>query len=283
MFADSGPPDIEPHPTWPSTDELKSLLSESSERLAKQPSLVSIRSDRVVVVGDTHGDFLTSQAVVKEYLGKESTLIFLGDYVDRGPFQLENLLFLLTKANEFPKTLFLLRGNHETPEMNKWYGFYDVVKERYGAEFYDLFSSLFSQLPVSAVMNDIFLALHGGIASSLNSIKQLAELPKGVTAPTGLYAEILWNDPDEDIDGFSPSPRGPGIFRFGTSALSRFLETNHFKALLRSHEARRRGTSIEMGGRVYTVFSCRYYDVDPGALVIEGGDIMLRNIGRRDL
>jgi predicted phosphodiesterase len=248
---------------------MKSLLSKSTERLAKQPSLVSIESDRVIVVGDTHGDYLTSQTVVDDYLRGESTLIFLGDYVDRGPFQLENLLFLLTKANEFPKALFLLRGNHETPEMNKWYGFYDVVKERYGAKYYDLFSSLFSQLPVSAVVNEVFLAVHGGIATSLGSVRQLADLPKGVVTPTGIYAEILWNDPDESIDDFAPSPRGPGIFRFGASAVSRFLEANRLKALLRSHEARMGGTSVELGGRVYTVFSCRYYDVDPGVLLIE--------------
>ena len=273
MVANSGPPSPEHHPTCPSTDEMKSLLSESIERLAKQPSLISIGSGRVVVVGDTHGDYLTSQTVVSEYLRGDNMLIFLGDYVDRGPFQLENLLFLLAKANEFPKTLFLLRGNHETPEMNKWYGFYEVVKARYGAEFYDLFSSLFSQLPVSAVMNEMFLAVHGGIATSLGSVRQLADLPKGVVTPTGTYAEILWNDPDESIDGFAPSPRGPGIFRFGAGAVSRFLEANHLKALLRSHEARMGGTSVELGGRVYTVFSCRYYDVDPGVLLIEDDSV----------
>jgi diadenosine tetraphosphatase ApaH/serine/threonine PP2A family protein phosphatase len=280
VVANSGPRSPEHVPTCPSADEMKSLLSESSERLAKQPSLVSVGSDRVVVVGDTHGDLLTSQTVVDEYLRGKSTLIFLGDYVDRGPFQLENLLFLLTKANESPKTLFLLRGNHEAPEMNKWYGFYDVVRERYGAESYGLFSSLFSQLPVSAVVNEMFLAVHGGIATSLSSVSQLADLPKGVVTPTGIYAEILWNDPDETIDGFAPSPRGPGIFRFGADVVSRFLEANHLKALLRSHEARIGGTSVELGGRVYTVFSCRYYDVDPGVLLIEHGDVRPHMLSR---
>ncbi|HYA22303.1 MAG TPA: metallophosphoesterase [Thermoproteota archaeon] len=248
--------------------------------MAKQPSLVNIRSRRVVVVGDTHGDYLTSQEVVSEYLKGDDTLVFLGDYVDRGPFQLENLLFLLAKANEFPKALYLLRGNHETPEMNRWYGFYEAVKAEYGARSYDLFSSLFSQLPVSAVVNETFLALHGGIAASLGSVGQLAELPKGVISPTGMYAEILWNDPDESAGGFAPSSRGPGIFRFGAVAVSRFLEGNHLKALLRSHEARIGGTSIELAGKVYTVFSCRYYDVDPGVLLIEDDNVTTHTLSR---
>ena len=267
-------------PACPPTGEMRSLLLEATERMAKQPSLLNVENRRIVVVGDTHGDYLTSRAVVSEYLRGNNMLIFLGDYVDRGPFQLENLLFLLAEANEFPEKLFLLRGNHEAPEMNRWYGFYEEVKTEYGAESYDLFASLFSQLPVSAVINETFLALHGGIATSLSSVEQLAHLPKGVTSPTGMYAEILWNDPDEFTDGFAPSSRGPGIFRFGAIALSGFLDTNHLKALLRSHEARIGGTSVELGGRVYTVFSCRYYDVDPGVLIIEDDDIMTRTLGK---
>lgn len=253
------------------------LLSESYDALARQPSLLKLNAKRVIVVGDTHGDINTSWTAVTQHIDQDATLLFMGDYVDRGPFQIENMLFLLKRALESPGRLWLLRGNHETPEMNRWYGFSDVVARRYGRRFYERFLPVFAQLPVSAMINGVFLAVHGGIASALQSVDQLAALPKGVLSPKGILAEVLWNDPDEAIDGFGPSPRGPGIFRYGFDVLSRFLGANHLRALIRSHEPRDAGAAIEMHGKLYTVFSCRYYGVTPGFLDIDGEQVVLRS------
>jgi len=262
----------------PEAPVARTLLSEALDALARQPSLLKVDGERVVVVGDTHGDVGTSWAVVSRYLGQGATLLFTGDYVDRGQFQIENILFLLKKANEFPGRLWLLRGNHETPDMNRWYGFTEAVARRYGLGFYENFLSVFSQLPVSAIINGAFLAIHGGIARSLRSVDQLAALPKGVSSPRGILSEILWNDPDEAIDGFAASPRGPGIFRYGFDVLSGFLEANHLRAMIRSHEPREAGAAMEMCGKLYTVFSCRYYGVTPGFLDIVGEEVALGNL-----
>src|SRR5687768_8967980 len=56
--------------------------------------------DNLVVVGDLHGDFTSLKKIMNkinyiEYLRAESNLlIFLGDYVDRGKYSLEVLLYL---------------------------------------------------------------------------------------------------------------------------------------------------------------------------------------------
>lgn len=261
----------------PDAAAARTLLSEARNALERQPSLLNVNAKRVIVVGDTHGDIKTSWVAVSRHIDQGVTLLFTGDYVDRGEFQIENMLFLLKKSNEFPGRLWLLRGNHETPEMNGRYGFTDAVAQRYGPRFYGHFLSVFAQLPISAIINGVFLAIHGGIARSLQTVGQLAALPKGVSSPEGILAEVLWNDPDETIDGFAPSLRGPGTFRYGFDVLSRFLRANQLRAIIRSHEPREAGVTTEMHGKLYTVFSCRYYGVTPGFLDIHGEEVLLGN------
>jgi hypothetical protein len=43
--------------------------------------------------------------------------MFLADYVDRGDFSLEVILFLFTLTCKYPDRFFLLWGNHECPDL----------------------------------------------------------------------------------------------------------------------------------------------------------------------
>ena len=68
---------------------------------------------RLLAIGDIHGRL----GKLRELLGQvwpdaEDQVVFLGDYIDRGPDSRGVIDFLLAFAKRFPQTVFL-RGNHE--------------------------------------------------------------------------------------------------------------------------------------------------------------------------
>ena len=59
--------------------------------------------------------------------------LFLGDWVDRGKFSLETVCTLFALKCQYPARVFLVRGNHEDPGINRHMGFYDECIGRLGA------------------------------------------------------------------------------------------------------------------------------------------------------
>lgn len=57
--------------------------------------------------------------------------LFNGDFVDRGSWSCEIALLLYAYKWLRPKNFFLNRGNHETDDMNKVYGFEGECKAKY--------------------------------------------------------------------------------------------------------------------------------------------------------
>ena len=81
--------------------------------LKKEPNLLKLK-DPVTVVGDIHGQYYDFVKMLDVGGDPENTkYLFLGDYVDRGSFSVEVVLLVYSIKLNYPKSVFLLRGNHE--------------------------------------------------------------------------------------------------------------------------------------------------------------------------
>ncbi len=94
-------------------DELIKLVVAARKVFADQPTLVRTKTP-IVVVGDIHGQYSDLLRILR-IIGSppDTNYLFLGDYVDRGRQSLECIVLLLALKVQYPKTVLLLRGNHE--------------------------------------------------------------------------------------------------------------------------------------------------------------------------
>lgn len=72
-------------------------------------------ANRTFAIGDIHGDLEPLRIVLGKLpaLDKQDTVVFLGDYVDRGPNSKGVLEFLLALPSRIKARTVFLRGNHE--------------------------------------------------------------------------------------------------------------------------------------------------------------------------
>ena len=118
------------------------------------------------------------------------------DYVDRGKQSIETISLLLAYKIQYPENFFILRGNHESAGINRIYGFYDECKRRYSIKLWKIFSDVFNCLPVSALIDEKILCMHGGLSPELQDLQQIADLRRPCDIPdVGLLCDLLWSDP----------------------------------------------------------------------------------------
>lgn len=77
---------------------------------------------RIFVIGDIHGCFIAMKELIENQiqLSKDDKLIFLGDYIDRGPDSKKVLDYIMDLQNN-DYDIITLRGNHESMFINAWY------------------------------------------------------------------------------------------------------------------------------------------------------------------
>ncbi|RCK67354.1 Serine/threonine-protein phosphatase T [Candida viswanathii] len=232
-----------------------------------------IGGKKLTVVGDTHGQFYDLLNLFTKFghVSKDHVFLFNGDFVDRGSWSCEVALYLYVLKILYPTSIFINRGNHETSDMNKTYGFTDECEYKYSKKIFEAFTESFGALPLASLINREYLCMHGGLFSNdkvtLADIKSINRFPtNGSTQPPkeGLAMELLWTDPQE-VNGRSPSKRGIGM-QFGPDVTERFCLNNKIRKILRSHEVRMGGVEEEQKGRLITVFSAPNYCDSTGNL-----------------
>lgn len=280
-------------------------LSEECSRIVKlQPMLVRTNG-HTKVYGDIHGQLADLLALFREHgfpsnrSGGDIELasyIFDGDFVDRGPQQVEVVLLLLSLKVAFPDRVVLLRGNHEFKEMNQHMaseGFHYACMQHtlfgpHGNVALDIIYDVFDWLPFAALVSGSVLVVHGGIGDGnwaehthqsdiewLGSIecrpvKSLFNVqhPDPQCMP-GTHRHrnllnIVWSDPITDARPSEWQPhyqqgRGADILSFSSQTTQEFCTRNRISMILRGHEVAEQGYEMLHGGRLCTVFSARNY------------------------
>lgn len=227
---------------------------------------IDLASKKFTVVGDTHGQFFDLLNLFAKFghVLESHGYLFNGDFVDRGSWSCEVALYLYVLKILYPQSVFINRGNHETNDMNKTYGFTDECEAKYSKKVFEAFAESFGALPLATLINESYLVMHGGLFSNdqvtLDDIRKINRFPlNGSSQPArdGLAMELLWTDPQPE-NGRSPSKRGLGI-QFGPDITERFCVANKIRKVLRSHEVRMDGVEVEHNGRLITVFSAPNY------------------------
>ena len=260
--------------------------------LEREPRVAFLQSP-AYIFGDIHGNLedlhFFSDNVWR--LGMSLTagnFVFMGDYVDRGMSCLECVAYLLAMKLLFPDKVFLLRGNHETRDVNGWeehYGersFMYQCRSRFGDDLgyriWEQTNQVFDRLPLAAVVDQDIFCVHGGIPRPIGlgetRIQDILRVPKvaGINPPyeheDEIYQQVasdcIWSDPASEeqeihsVDpetGFGESLRGGGAICFGNKAVTNFLSQQGYSYIMRAHEAHAEGVAVSKGARVFTVFS----------------------------
>ncbi len=227
--------------------------------------------NNLVVVGDIHGDFFTLEKIMDKidfsnYLKDESNLlIFLGDYIDRGKYSLEVLLFLCTLKSIYPDNVVMLRGNHEAYEYFPFssYDFYLKLSNRFGNLSNVFYNShilpFFRSLFLLCEIKKFSLLVHGGlpvIEDDTFFYNYKFSLSNALNYGS-LLEELLWNDP-RDLSDELPwifSKRGLGKY-FGKVITDRWLSNTQCKFILRGHEPCN-GYKLNHENKILTIFSSK--------------------------
>ena len=254
---------------------LKRLIKSVTKQFQKEPTLLRLNCNPKVV-GDLHGNIDSLLQIFQCFnYPPYQTYLFLGDYVDRGQNSIEVLLLLYSLKLLFPDNVYILRGNHESKQITRLYGFKDECRLRLNHHLYSLFCKSFSHMPIAATINQSIFCVHGGLSPSISDLSEIEEIEKPIPdLSCSIASDLLWSDPVESEELFAKSGRGVG-YLFNSDAIAQFLEDNQLKHIIRAHEFCESGFKW-VDNDCLTVFSSFDYmgrKNDAAIAVISGNDI----------
>lgn len=243
------------------TQMAKWLCQEVTPILLKEPSVLDLQAP-IRICGDIHGQFHDLVCAFEAGgMPPQSKYLFLGDYVDRGEKSLEVITVLFALKILYPTSIFLLRGNHESPEMTELFGFFGECTQKLSEPLWPTFCETFNALPIAAIIGGRYFCVHGGLSPNLESIEEIRQIKRPLPiSEEGIMADLLWSDPSADVVEWGPNERG-ATFTWGLAAVNVFLERENLMFIIRGHQMAMDGYNFPFypDRRVVTIFTASNY------------------------
>ncbi|TKR69990.1 hypothetical protein L596_022069 [Steinernema carpocapsae] len=269
-------------------EELLRFLADCEEMLKATPPLLEIPAP-TVIISDIHGQYEDLHRIIDAAteLAKKHRLtpriLFLGDLVDRGRASLQCYVAVMVRVMAYPRRFFVIRGNHESIKVNERYGFKEELLERYpeekARELHKAIDRVFQWTPLSAIVAQRILCVHGGIGPSIRSIDDLKNVQrpiKNTRKANSVVNHILWSDPNPKIHMSCFNDRRNTSIFYGPGELQRVLRALKLECVIRGHQATQDGVDYPFHDRkLMTLFSAPGYckmentgELNNGAIVL---------------
>ncbi|KAH0570030.1 Serine/threonine-protein phosphatase [Spironucleus salmonicida] len=278
----------------PQPAELQKLINTATLIFQAETNIVYL-TQKTAIISDIHGQFEDLGFCLKHSIICPN-IIQMGDFVDRGSNSLECLIMLFALKILYPLNFFVLRGNHESDQICRVYGFFDEIQRKTSTRVYSSCLRAFEALPIAAVVkigsqkpkidDNKFSDLISIFHSTSKLIEPVQKLNQGYKigfsaksifcvhggiAPefetlkqinqTSRFSDsfdlMLWPDPDPEFELFGPSKRGK-YQNFGKKAVEIFLKTNELEYIVRGHQFQEGGFST-LFNSVCTIWSAANY------------------------
>jgi len=219
------------------------------------------KGGNAIIIGDLHGDESSLVKILKETSfvekvkkGEKLTLVFLGDYIDRGPNPLETLNIVLELKRSFRDNVVMLRGDHElqpsSPNSPGGQEFLEECTKRYkdfDGNVYRHYLEVLGMLPLAAKSENKILFVHGGVGERTSE----ADMVHGGEE---VERDLVWNDFAE-IEGVRDNTnRGIGKL-VGPDVLKEVRDRMDCNIVINGHEPVEAGRVERFGSKLATINS----------------------------
>ncbi|MHA1637448.1 MAG: metallophosphoesterase [Candidatus Thorarchaeota archaeon] len=240
-----------------SVEEIVQLTGMVVDLYKNASNVVEIPSYKVLFVGDLHGelkDLKSVQKMLRTY--KDYSMVFLGDYADRGPAQLDTFNLVMALTLNDPDRVTMLRGNHESDSIASKYGFFwEIMKTKTNALCQN-FNKVFEVLPIAGMSDNGIFACHGGIPENVSSLQDIQKPNRQYADfPNDTLFQIVWNDPEDKDFDFRPNCRSKRARIFGRKAFDQFRNDLEISLMVRAHQVFREGVKYFFDKKLVSIFT----------------------------
>ncbi len=261
-------------------EEIVQLTGMTVDLYKAKDNVIRTPDQNLLFVGDLHGELKTLQSVKRIFEKyKNHSMVFLGDYADRGPSQLETFNLVMAMSLKYPDRITMLRGNHEADSIASHYGFFWEIMKKKSNALCQNFNKVFEALPIAGYSDSGIFSCHGGIPEDVSSLRDLQKIERhNPDFANDILFQLVWNDPEDKDFYFRPNKRSKRARIFGQKAFKKFCDDLGIKLMIRAHQVFIEGVKFFFDSKLVSVFTSGCEDGITPKLVRVGANLQVESI-----